>query len=86
MFVGVYKKKNSNSERRLCQPYQIHFQNSVALQALQCWPLDLYLRVNLLVSMWVWNKPLCHALASKPAVAYFILKAESKFPDTYKHS
>ncbi|KAK2529758.1 hypothetical protein Q9233_006668 [Columba guinea] len=48
---GAFKKKNSNSEHRLCRPSQIPSQNSVAPQALQCWPQDLYLRVNLLVSM-----------------------------------
>lgn len=51
MSVGVYKKKNSNSEHRRCQPYPIHFQNSAVLQVLLCWPLDHYLRVNLLISM-----------------------------------
>lgn len=51
VFIGVFRKKNSNSEHRLCRPSQIPSQNFVALRALQCWPLDLYLRVNLLVSM-----------------------------------
>lgn len=84
MFVGVYKKKNSNSEHHRCQPYQIHFQNSVVPQALPCWPLDLYLRVNLLINMWVWYKAFCHMLEFKPAVNNFILKTETKFPDTWK--
>lgn len=78
VFIGVFKKKNSNSEHRLCQPSQIPSQNFVALQALQCWSLDLYLRVNLLVSMWVWDKALGYTFVFKPAVDLFNFEGRKK--------